>query len=175
MAKTRDGVVATVVVLGLVLLFSRFYASFFREHKPLRYYTNPTYLIYSASKYVHKNFASKPQTVQPLGTDAHLPSTDTDRELIILVVGESARADHFSLNGYQRPTNPRLVQDDVISFRQMYSSGTSTSFSVPCMFSNFSRDQFSENKGAANENLLDVLRHAGVHVLWRDNNSYNFV
>jgi len=169
--KARDGVIATVVVLGLVLLFSRFYASFFREHKPLRYYTNPTYLIYSAGKYVHKNFASKPKTVKALGTDAHIPPTDVTRELIILVIGESARADHFSLNGYHRPTTPRLQQDDVISFRQMYSSGTSTAFSVPCMFSNIPRDQFSENKGAANENLLDVLRHAGVHVLWRDNNS----
>jgi len=171
LSKTRDGVIATVVVLGLVLLFSRFYASFFREHKPLRYYTNPTYLLYSVGKYANKSLASKPQTVKAMGTDAHIPPTDLTRELIILVIGESARADHFSLNGYHRPTNPRLQQEGVISFRQMYSSGTSTAFSVPCMFSNIPRDQFSESKGAANENLLDVLRHAGVHVLWRDNNS----
>ncbi|MGD9949543.1 MAG: phosphoethanolamine transferase [Desulfobulbus sp.] len=171
LSKLRDCVVATVVVLGLVLLFSRFYASFFREHKPLRYFTNPTYLVYSIGKYVNKDLATKPQSVKPLGTDAHLPPTDVDRELIILVIGESARADHFSLNGYHRPTNPRLQQDEVISFRQMYSSGTSTAYSVPCMFSHFSRDEFSESKGEANENLLDVLRRAGVNVLWRDNNS----
>ena len=39
------------------------------------------------------------------------------------------------------------------------------------MFSNFPRDLFDERKGESNENLLDVLQHAGVHVLWRDNNS----
>lgn len=171
LCKVRDALIATVTVLALVLLFSRFYASFFREHKPLRYYTNPTYMLYSMGKYANKSLAVKPEKLKPLGTDAHLPPTDLDRELIILVIGESARADHFSLNGYHRPTNPRLQQDGVISFRQMYSSGTSTAFSVPCMFSNFPRDQFSESKGAENENLLDVLRHAGVNVLWRDNNS----
>ncbi|MGE4403611.1 MAG: phosphoethanolamine transferase [Desulfobulbus sp.] len=171
LCKVRDALIATVTVLGLVLLFSRFYASFFREHKPLRYYTNPTYMLYSIGKYANKSLAVKPKKLNPLGTDAHLPPTDLDRELIILVIGESARADHFSLNGYHRPTNPRLQQDGVISFRQMYSSGTSTAFSVPCMFSNFPRDQFSERKGEENENLLDVLRHAGVNVLWRENNS----
>jgi lipid A ethanolaminephosphotransferase len=154
-----------------VLLFSPFYTSFFREHKPLRSFTNPTFLLYSIGKYINKNFSVAPRQVKPLGTDAKIPATDLDRELIILVVGEAARADHFSLNGYQRPTNPRLQRNDVISFRQMYSSGTSTAFSVPCMFSNIPREQFSERKGAANENLLDVLVHAGVNVLWRENNS----
>jgi len=169
--KLRDGILATVVVFGIVMLFSRFYASFFREHKPLRYYTNPTYLLYSLGKYVHKNFDTTPLQVEPLGTDALIPATDIHRELIILVVGEAARADHFSLNGYNRPTNPRLQRDDVISLTQMFSCGTSTAFSVPCMFSNFSREEFTERKGATNENLLDVLRHAGVNVLWRENNS----
>jgi lipid A ethanolaminephosphotransferase len=169
--KLRDTAIAIVVVLGLVLLFSPFYTSFFREHKPLRSFTNPTFLLYSIGKYINKNFSVAPRQVKPLGTDAKIPATDLDRELIILVVGEAARADHFSLNGYQRPTNPRLQRNDVISFRQMYSSGTSTAFSVPCMFSNIPREQFSERKGAANENLLDVLVHAGVNVLWRENNS----
>jgi lipid A ethanolaminephosphotransferase len=171
LAKLRDGILATVVILGLILLFSPYYSSFFREHKLLRSFTNPTYLLYSIGKYASKNFAAAPRKIKPLGTDAYLPATDLDRELIVLVVGEAARADRFSLNGYHRPTNPRLQQDNAISLHQMYSSGTSTSFSVPCMFSNIPRDQFTERQGAANENLLDVLRHAGVNVLWRENNS----
>jgi lipid A ethanolaminephosphotransferase len=39
------------------------------------------------------------------------------------------------------------------------------------MFSIFGREGYSEKKGRETENLLDVLSHAGVHVLWRDNNS----
>lgn len=171
LAKFKTAGLSVVVVLGLVLVFSKFYASFFREHKPLRYYTNPTYLLYSIGKYINKNFYTAKKVVSPLGLDAKIPATDTDRELIILVVGEAVRADRFSLNGYERETTPLLRKEDVVSFTQMYSSGTSTAFSVPCMFSNFPRDLFDERKGESNENLLDVLQHAGVHVLWRDNNS----
>lgn len=109
--------------------------------------------------------------MQAVGTDAHTPATDTDRDLIILVVGEAVRADHFSLNGYSRQTNPLLQQEDVISFSNMYACGTATATSVPCMFSIYPREQFNEGQAASTENLLDVLRHAGVHVLWRDNNS----
>lgn len=169
--KTRDSLISLALILGLVLGFSRFYASFFREHKPLRYAANPTYMIYSLGKYLGKRFGAGQQPVKALGLDAHIPVTDQDRELIILVVGEAMRADHFGLNGYARDTTPLLRENGAISFAQMYSSGTSTAYSVPCMFSNFPRELFSESLGASNENLLDVLQHAGIHVLWRDNNS----
>ena len=163
--------ISVLFVFGMVLLFSKFYTSFFREHKPLRYYTNPTYYIYSLGKYISKTFNNSKVVVQALGMDAHIPATDIDRRLVILVVGEAVRADRLSLNGYARETTPLLEQEDVVSFSQVYSCGTSTSYSVPCMFSVFPRKGFSSRKGESNENLLDVLKHAGVHVLWRENNS----
>ena len=39
------------------------------------------------------------------------------------------------------------------------------------MFSMRSKDEYDDEKGKSEENLLDILSHAGVHVLWRDNNS----
>jgi lipid A ethanolaminephosphotransferase len=39
------------------------------------------------------------------------------------------------------------------------------------MFAIYNRDRFSGDKARNTENLLDVLQHAGVTVLWRDNNS----
>ncbi|WP_211212097.1 phosphoethanolamine transferase [Kiloniella laminariae] len=106
-----------------------------------------------------------------LGNDAQIPATDIDRELIIMVVGETARADRFSLNGYPRKTNPLLEQLNVASFRQVRSCGTSTAISVPCMFSNDTEKDYETNTAKNKENALDVLVHAGVNVLWRDNNS----
>jgi len=44
--KMRDAFLSLLIIFGMVLLFSKFYTSFFREHKPLRYYTNPSYYIY---------------------------------------------------------------------------------------------------------------------------------
>lgn len=170
-SKLKVVIVSLLMMAALVLVFGKFYTSFFREHKPLRYYANPIYSIYSLGEYIHKNFKSGAGAVQVIGADAHIPTTDTDRELIILVVGEAARADRFSLNGYTKETNPLLKKEDIINFSNMYSCGTSTAVSTPCMFSIFGREGYSDSKAHTTENLLDVLQHAGTHVLWRDNNS----
>lgn len=172
LTKAKVSVLCVLTVFGLFFLSSNFFFfPFFREHETLRYYTNPTYSLYSLGKYLEKTYAHTDTTVRSIGTDAHIPAADTGRELVILVVGEAARADHFSLNGYPRPTIPLLQKEEVISFLNMYSSGTATATSVPCMFSVYPRAQCNEHKAATTENLLDVLQHAGAHILWRDNNS----
>lgn len=164
------GVVLLLLVLP-VLGLSKYYASFFREHKELRYYANPLTVVYSAGKYLGRTYGGGPEKVKAIGEDAAIPPTDLDRELIILVVGEAARADHFSLNGYPRETNPLLAREDIVNFSDMHSCGTSTAVSVPCMFSIFGREGYTDAKGRTTQNVLDVLSRAGVTILWRDNNS----
>ncbi len=165
-----------VVIIGCLFIFSKHYTSFFREHKPLRYYTNPTYWIYSAGKYIGNTFNSGEVVLKLVGEDALIIEDDDGdgdrKELVIMVVGEAARADRFSLNGYNRETNPLLVKEDIINFPNMYSCGTSTAVSVPCMFSIFDRDEYSYKKGISHENVLDVMKHTDeLEILWRDNNS----
>lgn len=168
LARLKLLVALLVVLVGLVLTFGSFYASFLREHKPLRSYANPSYPLYSAIRYTHSRFAAPAdKRVVAIGTDARIPREDPHRELIIMVVGETARADHFSLNGYARDTNPRLRQLDVISFADFHACGTSTAVSVPCMFSH----EGSRGRAEGQESLLDVMQRAGVNVLWLDNNS----
>lgn len=143
-----------------------------REHKELRMTMNPLYALYSAVKYA-KN-ANRPGTVvATVGGDARRDAgrPGKKRDVVVLVVGETARAREFSLNGYERKTNPLLEQDGVVSFTQAYACGTSTADSLPCMFSHFDRGDFSVSKAARHENALDVLSRAGVRILWRDNNA----
>jgi lipid A ethanolaminephosphotransferase len=113
--------------------------------------------------------APRPHVV--VGPDARIPPTDRSRELVIMVVGETARADRFSLNGYSRITNPLLAREDVINFPNFWACGTSTSVSVPCMFSRLGRAGFEAGKARSEDNALDILQRAGVSILWRDNNS----
>ena len=162
---------ALITLLAVVLVFSAFFASFMREHKALRYYTNPLMPIYSVYKFSKKSLVANNGPVKEIGQDAAIPVTDLDRELVIMVLGETARADRFSLNGYECKTNPRLEQENVISFSKVKACGTSTSVSVPCMFDREDRADFSNTEAAETQNVLDVLGHAGVKVLWRDNNS----
>lgn len=166
-------ILAIVILLSVsqLLLFSKFYASFFREHKPLRYYTNPTYLIYSGLKYSTDSIKSKATPYQPMGLDAKIAYSSLRKNLFIFVAGETARADHFSINGYTRETNPLLKKENIINFPQFTSSFTSTAQSLPCMFSTLRSDEYDHKKGKNRDNLLDLLHRAGIAVLWRENNT----
>lgn len=166
-----------LITLGISLIilfsFSKFYTSFFREHKPLRYSINPIYWIYSVGNYTAKGVNSVPKDLKKIGEGATINYNENHkRELMIMVVGEASRADRFSLNGYAKETNPLLKNENVINFSNMYSCGTSTAESVPCMFSIFGRADYDYKKGISTENVLDVLKKTGeVDILWRDNNS----
>ncbi len=86
------------------------------------------------------------------------------------MVGETARWDHFALNGYSKPTNPMLSKvEGLINYSQAYSCGTDTAQSVPCMFSGFGKAGFTNAKAASRDNLLDILKRADIDVIWREN------
>ncbi|MGE4462702.1 MAG: phosphoethanolamine transferase [Arcobacter sp.] len=175
--KLKTIILSISIILIILFSFSKFYTSFFREHKPLRYHVNPIYWIYSIGNYVNKSVNSGPIVLKEIGLDAKIiPEKTTDgkikRELVIMVVGEAARADRFSLNGYEKETNPLLKKEDIVNFPNMYSCGTSTAQSVPCMFSIFDKADYDYKKGISTQNVLDVLKHTkDVDILWRDNNS----
>jgi len=161
-----------LIMTIIVLSMGNQYASFIREHKSLRFYANPTYYIYSANKYAKSllNHDSQ-QELKQIGLDARIPEDDKHRELVVMVVGETVRADHMSLNGYERTTNPELQKEAVFSFTNFWSCGTSTAESVPCLFSVLIQDSFDRQSAAATENVLDILNRSEVNVIWLDNNS----
>ena len=164
----------SLAIIGIILFsFSKFYTSFFREHKSLRYHINPSFWLYNINYVIIKNYTSHAITLEKIGNDAKITSNENEkRKIMILVVGEASRADRFSLNGYEKETNPLLKNEDVINFTNMYSCGTSTAESVPCMFSIFDRANYSYKKGISTENVVDVLNKTNeVSILWRDNNS----
>jgi len=168
---------AAVVMAAIsisIAISSAQYASFLREFKYVRYHSNPLHAIYSVTRLVSHSLSdlSGPAELQPVYPDARISAEDPHRELMILVVGETARADHFSLYGYERDTTPVLeAMQHLYKFDDVSSCGTSTAVSVPCIFSQLHRSDFSLDKANKQENMLDVLRRAGVSVLWRDNNS----
>lgn len=167
-------VVASVVIATICILpLGGQYSSFARQHKTLRYYANPTYPVYSLVRYAIDHISrSGPVPLTALNAEVLVPPDDGERDLVILVIGETARADHFSLNGYSRKTNPKLEQKkDIISLTAVSACGTSTAISVPCMFSAAGHDKFDVTAAQHTENILDVLAKSGIYVLWRDNNS----
>ncbi|MBL0421672.1 phosphoethanolamine--lipid A transferase [Ramlibacter sp. AW1] len=157
-----------VVVLSLLACFQPL-ASQMRNHKQLRYLITPLNMVYAAGVATAQPFLHRGARVA-IGEDARRQAVAGARPpLLVLVVGETARSDHFGLNGYARDTTPRLAARGVASWRQAWSCGTNTATSLPCMFSHLGRE--GVGSAGAYENLLDVVQRAGLAVLWIDNQS----
>lgn len=175
--KTATLIAAIALIAVCLLPFGDQYATFFRQHKLVRSYTNPITPVYSVIKlgidYVDE--LRRPDTMILHATDAKRSTAaggTAKPKLMVFVVGETVRSDHVGLNGYQRDTMPLLAsQPDIYSFKDAASCGTSTAYSVPCMFSYANREDYDPDTADYNENVLDTLSKQGVNVVWRDNNS----
>lgn len=100
---------------------------------------------------------------------------DNDKPyLFVVVIGESARADRFQLNGYNRETNPNLSKLSIVNFTNAYSCGTSTATSVPCIFSHLSRKEYINSRKNKYENLIDIAAYLDFKVLWNENGSRDY-
>ncbi len=86
----------------------------------------------------------------------------SSKDLCVLIIGESARRDHFSLYGYERETNPLLKTDSVKAYLAK-SAATYTTAGVKAMLSYKSGNKLYEI-------LPNYLHRTGVDVLWRTNN-----
>ncbi len=165
-----------VAAAALALSFQDL-ASLMRNHKSLRYMINPYNSAYAIGRHSVGEVKRSQQVLQTVGADAHiiLPAGSAGPSpLIVLVVGETARAANFGLGGYDRDTTPHLkalqAKGNLVYFPQVRSCGTNTETSVPCMFSHLGRVNYSSSE-ARYENLLDILKRAGMSVLWLDNQS----
>ncbi len=149
-------------------------APFFRNYKEVKHLALPMSPVAAAVSFSKEMIKQQfPTKFMQLGQDAVQPlAVRTEKpRLIVMVLGETARSDHFQLNGYARATNPQLSKLPVYSFTDVSSCGTATAHSVPCMFSNMGRQHYDESIAKNSSNVLDVLVQAGIDVSWLDNNS----
>jgi lipid A ethanolaminephosphotransferase len=169
--------VGLALVVAAALAGYQELASLMRNHKDLRFMINPLNSVYGLSLLVAENMPHTVRDLRPVGEDARLGASYTGQTrppLVVLVVGETARAQNWQLNGYPRFTTPKLrqwqLQGGLVNFSNVRSCGTNTQVSVPCMFSPLSRVEGGD-RAPEEENLLDVLQRAGLAVLWLENQS----
>lgn len=166
-------IVSLALLAGTLMLIFQDFSSIMRNHKQLRYQINPLNTLYALGVVAAKPFQRDNSITLSIGMDAQaatLPLNPGKPPLLVLVVGETARSENFSLNGYERPTTPELAKQNVVSQLQAWSCGTNTAVSLPCMFSHLGQADF-DGRPANYETLVDVLHRAGLAVLWIDNQS----
>lgn len=170
--KTVNIIVSALVIILIALFFYKDYAPFFRNNKDIVKTLVPSNVVSSLINNV-KNYIDARQPFVQIGLDAHKAAAFTEqpkKTLLILVLGETARAENFSLGGYEKDTNPLLSKRENLSyFSNVSSCGTATAVSIPCMFSNMTRKEYKSSRAQHTENVLDILARAKVNVLWRDN------
>jgi lipid A ethanolaminephosphotransferase len=186
-ALWRLGTVAAALVLlvGALLTIFQPFASMMRNHKEMRYLATPANLLWSGAAVgvAQARGAARPrQRVAMAGPGlASCPATRTRPLLLVMVVGETARAANWGLNGPARQTTPELAalaawpaNDEagtLLNFPDVTACGTNTETSVPCLFAPVGRRDYDEARIRGSQSLLHVLARAGVAVHWRDNQS----
>ncbi len=165
--------VAVVLVAIAAAGFGKDIASLLRNHMELRHIANPFALLAANLSYIdHARNDNRP--LEQIGLDARrgaaLPSSDRP-VVILLAIGESARAASYGSNGYDRATDAKMQALSAINFSNVSSCGTNTATSLPCMFTDLGRRKYEDGVAKYRENLLDVLMRGGYDAAWLDNNT----
>ena len=91
-------------------------------------------------------------------------SREKGKEVMVLVMGESSRWDHFSLYGYERKTSPFLdAEGENLRKFKAVSNGTFTIKGVHSMLRHCKTSEYYEY-------LPNYMYRNGVDVIWRANN-----
>ncbi|GHS88275.1 phosphoethanolamine transferase [Campylobacterota bacterium] len=162
----------SAIVLALVLAGVNYktYSFFGRNHGQIRRFVVPENYLYAVPRYFYLTAQANRPFVNIDKEAEFKPYIDEEKTVIVLVLGETARSDHFSLNGYDRPTNPLLErQADLISFKNVISAGTATAISVPAIFSHRPKEGFSADEAKYSENVLDLIKQIGWNIIWLEN------
>lgn len=174
-AWLRTGSLAAALLIGVAALLLAFqdFGSAMRDNKAIRYQLTPGNLLWSVGRVVAGDARSAVAERDPpeMAHRTLLAGGMRKPTLLVMVVGETARAANFGLNGYARMNTPELAQRDVINFPHTTACGTSTEVSVPCMFSPFGRADYDEDRIRNHESLLHLVDRAGLKVSWLDNQS----
>lgn len=156
------------IFLIFFMPLSKTFIPFFRTYNEIRMYNVPFYPIYAVYRYYVRFLKPKPE-FKTIGDDA-FKEDNTTKKLLVLVVGETARAANYSLGEYAKnDTNFYTNKNNVVFFDNFSSCGTATAVSLPCMFSLSKRQNYSSSE--YQENVMDILQKTGVKASWIDNNS----
>ena len=166
----RCGLLLLCLLIFLPFVYKE-YASFGRNNNQVRRLVSPLNYIYATVRYFQIEHQKKRPFTKLDEAAEHVPYPDEEKTVFILVLGETARAMNFSLNGYARETNPKLKTQDIVNFPHVESAGTATAFSVPSIFSFTQRGDFSPTDAKYTENLLDLLQQTGYEILWKENDN----
>lgn len=161
-----------VAFIGVMSVFVyKDYATFIRNNSDLRKQTVPYYYVVSTVKFVKRAYFMAPQVYREIGSDAQMMKKDNP-DILVVLVGETARAQSYELGGYERATNKYTKNIPNLNYyKNTTSCGTATAVSLPCMFSMQTKKDYSGTDFKFEDNVTDIVKRAGIQSFWIDNNT----
>jgi glucan phosphoethanolaminetransferase (alkaline phosphatase superfamily) len=162
--KLKNPLVHLIVITSiLILLFS--FDSRIKSSVVQRF---PYNLYYNLSEYFRLNSQLKVEKTDFDPSFKYDSARNNDSLTVVLVIGESARADHFSLNGYPRQTNPSLENsNNVLSYPKIYSEYTYTNRSLPHLLTR--ADSASESIAYTEKSFITLFEKCNYRTEWISN------
>lgn len=117
-----------------------------------------SYTVNLCRFYIHKAQENKEEILLPNAT-----ITNNEKSVVVLVIGESARSENFSLYGYKKNTNPYLSKTENLHTFKATSCATYTTAGVKCILEHTESDDLYEI-------LPNYLYRNNVDVIWRTTN-----
>lgn len=124
----------------------------------------PYSVYYSISRYCEE----RQIIAKDRSTFTVMPKSQEDTLTVVLVLGESLRADHMQMNGYERPTMPLMTREkNLVSYTDIYSQMTHTNASVPHIVTR--ADSAHTERAYTEESFITIFKQAGYHSVWLAN------
>jgi len=123
-----------------------------------------SYVINAARYQSEKSMQSRELVLLP---PAHFAAPHGKKQVVVLVIGESARAANFSLYGYARDTNPRLTRSGAVALHGARACATYTTAALQCMLAHVDTASALFHNYEA---LPSYLQRHGIDTIWRTRN-----
>lgn len=143
-----------------ILIFNQFVQPFKRPVSERMPYS----LYYNVKRYISERSVINAERPDFAGKAI----CNSDSLTVVLVIGESLRADHLQINGYERATTPNLVLDSmVVSLPNVYTEACYTHTSVPHILTR--ADSIAPERAYTERSFISILNKCGFRTSWLAN------
>ena len=173
--QVAEKVVLATRLIGVLSLTSALFLGVVSSHQAFEIDTrffktglprySPLNLLVYGVKYGRHSWRTHQVIVQDISAQFGLDDTAPSGEVVVIVLGESARSANFQLAGYNRPTNPRLSRvSDLIFFKDVTACRTHTAEAIPCLFTRFGSANLSFP--ITEVSLISIFKRLGFQTKW---------
>ncbi|WP_448701206.1 sulfatase-like hydrolase/transferase [Mucilaginibacter sp. AW1-3] len=166
--------ICALCFLAIVPLFNGSSESWFQRLRSRLYTVYPTSIAYGLGVvYEQYHLMSSTEAIRSaFRFHAAQQAVIRQKQVYILVLGESARYDHFGINGYYRNTTPKLGKEsNLINFADMKTGGYITEYSIPLILTGVGADNFK--KHCLQKSIVSAFKEAGFSTYWISNQTDN--